>query len=223
MNRIFCALNFPQRWRTAFAGVLATLPLLLIGCATPAQTAGLAIAGVAVVGSTALTDEIEQIYYLGIFDPLEQLPPTIYRVTVRGQASFLSGTDFATGWVPAPLIDSLSSSLKKTGEAGHSRFGFEAADTNAEVRLDPGRRLMLFGPEGFREAPRDYRLCIVMGADPKKFFEAVDQALGDMSQVSVEKGNTAIKTEMLGLYQRIAKTTERIDAVTAEVRQTLAP
>ncbi|HYE32224.1 MAG TPA: hypothetical protein VEH27_12400, partial [Methylomirabilota bacterium] len=69
---------------------------------------GLAVAGATLSGSQMITDELEQIYYLGVFDPLEQLPPTIYRVTVRGQSSALNRSKFASGWVPAPFIDSLS-------------------------------------------------------------------------------------------------------------------
>ena len=39
---------------------------------------------------------------------MEQVPPSVYRVRVKGQASFLSATKFASGWVPADLVDSLS-------------------------------------------------------------------------------------------------------------------
>ena len=43
---------------------------------------------------------------------------------------------------------------------------------------------MMFGPEGFREAPANHRLVVVMGADPSAFFEAVDQTLGVIAQAT---------------------------------------
>jgi hypothetical protein len=42
----------------------------------------------------------------------------------------------------------------------------------------------MFGPEGFREAPRDHRLVVVMGSDPSVFFSAVDEALGSVAAVT---------------------------------------
>jgi hypothetical protein len=197
--------------------------MLVSGCSTPAQNATLVIGGVTLAGAQVPTDEIEQIYYLGVFDPLEQLPPTIYRVTVRGQASFLSGSDFASGWVPAPLIDSLSATLKKTKDGSDTRFSFEEGTGIPEVRMNPGRRLVMFGPEGFREAPRDHRLVLVMGADPAAFFEAVDLALGDMSQVTVERGNTAIRDEMLRAHQQSAESIQQLDTALTSARSQLQP
>ncbi len=44
-------------------------------------------------------------------------------------------------------------------------------------KLTIGRRLMQFGPEGFREVPKDHRLVIMMGANPEDFFKAMDMAL----------------------------------------------
>ena len=41
----------------------------------------------------------------------------------------------------------------------------------------------MFGPEGFREAPKDHRLVIVMGASPEAFFGAIDRALGIVADV----------------------------------------
>jgi hypothetical protein len=54
----------------------------------------------------------------------------------------------------------------------------------------------MFGPEGFREAPRDHRLVIVMGASPQKFFEAIDTALGDLAQVRAERSNTGLQQKL---------------------------
>src|ERR1700722_5095094 len=78
----------------------ALLLLIVAGCATPAGTVGL-IGGVTAILGNAPADEIEETYYLGVFDPQEQLPPAVYRVTVHGQASSMSYVRFASGWVPA--------------------------------------------------------------------------------------------------------------------------
>ena len=62
---------------------------------------------------------------------------------------------------------------------GASSEPSDAKDTSALS----GRRLMMFGPEGFREAPRNHRLVVVMGSSPEKFFSAVDEALGHLDRV----------------------------------------
>jgi hypothetical protein len=175
--------------------LLACAALLFSGCASPYQTAGLVVGAVTVAGARSPVHELEQTYYLGVFDPEEQLPPTVYRLMVRGQVSILSSTKFASGWVPAGIIDSLNGrvGLDATG-LGEVQFSQTNKDYNA--KLEPGRRLMMFGPEGFREAPRDHRLVIVMGADPKGFFEAVDGALGEISSVAVEKSNSALEKQL---------------------------
>src|SRR5262245_33562546 len=90
--------------------LLLLIPLLAVGCATPVQTAGL-VAGVTVAGGRSPGQEIEQVYYLGVFDPQDQVPPSVYRVTVHGQASVLGLTKFASGWVPADIADSLNTQI----------------------------------------------------------------------------------------------------------------
>lgn len=169
---------------------------LLSGCATPTQTAGLAMGGVTLFGARTPAQELEQIYYVGVFDPEEQIPPTVYRLTVRGQASAFSQTRFASGWVPAGVIDSLNGrvGLEATGN-GEVQFAQTNSAYNAQLKT--GRRLMMFGPEGFREAPADHRLVLVMGADPRKFFEMMDGAAASISGVAVERGNAALEKQLL--------------------------
>ena len=208
-----------QLFIAAGAGLL--LGLFFSGCATPAQTAGLAIAGTTFVGAQTPGDEIEQIYYLGVFDPTEQLPPTVYRVTVRGQASILSGTQFASGWVPARLIDSLSS--QNNGENNGTRFSQPEGVTDQSVDLKTGRRLMMFGPEGFREAPKDHRLVIVMGANPDAYFEAIDLAVSGMSGATVERGTQASLERLTDSYLAATRQDRRLEDFLTETRKTLAP
>lgn len=52
--------------------------------------------GTTLLGARTPANEIEQIYYLGVFDPQEQLEPMVYRVRVHGQASPISGMKFGS-------------------------------------------------------------------------------------------------------------------------------
>lgn len=170
--------------------------LLLIsalqGCATTAQDVALGTSiGTGVLARTP-TNELEQIYYLGSFDPRGQLPPTIYRVRVHGQASAFSNVNFASGWVPAGVIDSLSTSIRFDNNNNVS-----ITNANDKAGLDLHRRLMQFGPEGFREAPADHRLVIVMGADPSNYFNGIETALGQISQFDVTQENNELKMALL--------------------------
>ncbi len=194
--------------------------LLGAGCATPAQTAGLAVGLTAAVGGVAPAQELEQTYYLGVFDPEEQLPPAMYRLTVRGQASFLSGMKFASGWVPAGLIDSLNTTISGTTD-GSGGLQLSQPPTNQAVSLATGRRLTLFGPEGFRQAPRDYRLVVVMGADPQAFFGAIDRALGAISGVAVERGNVELQKKLFEALVTSSSSSQNLSRLKREVAEAL--
>lgn len=171
-------------WRNIRNGcaVLAS-GLLLGGCATPTATNSALAAGATGVLGNSPTTNIVQTYYLGVFDPREQLPPTIYRVRVQGQASALNWTKFASGWVRSDLIDSLSTQV----EADRSGVKVNGNGEALKLEQDKGqlnRRLVMFGPEGFREAPKDHRLVVVMGSNPEGFFSGVDRALGVVASVT---------------------------------------
>lgn len=169
------------------------------GCASvAAQNAAIAV-GLTTGAGHFPTSHIHQVYYLGVFDPRDQLPPTIYRVRVQGQASALALTKFASGWVRAELVDSLSGRVALPGD---NKAGVAAADEIDKGALT-GRRLVMFGPEGFREAPRDHRLVVVMGSDPEAFFSAVDQALGVVAQVT--QGSAAGPEIEKALWTDLAK------------------
>lgn len=168
------------------------------------RNTALGLGAVTLAGAKLPTTSISQVYYLGVFDPQDQLPPTIYRIRVNGQASALSLTKFASGWVRADLVDSLSGRVAMPSDAPASAT---APDASGEVPLDKGlragRRLMMFGPEGFREAPRDHRLVVVMGSDPSAFFSAVDQALGAVA--SVTQGTNAGPSIEKALWTDLAR------------------
>jgi hypothetical protein len=205
-------------------------PLLLLsfffltsGCATPAQTAGAIAGGIVattVVGARSPGQEIEQVYYLGVFDPQEQVPPTVYRLTVHGQASAISGVKFASGWVPSIVIDSLAANLQLDPDAPGSGLSI-TKDKDNLAEIQTGRRMIQFGPEGFREAPRNHRLVIVMGQSPKKFFEAIDEALGSISGVQAETANFAVRQKLFQALVQAQKDQERLSDIDSQISAAL--
>jgi hypothetical protein len=178
-----------------FAALLV-VAALATGCDPRTRAVSGVAVGTTILGARSPSHEIEQIYYLGVFDPREQVPEAIYRITVRGQASFISFVKFASGWVPAGIVDSLGGSIKMSMQPG-SDVSIAGADPQHMSQLQTGRRLVLFGPEGFREAPRDHRLVILMGTSPEEFFKAIDTALGEISQVQLERDNAGIQRELM--------------------------
>tara|TARA_R110002049_G_scaffold193364_6_gene362233 strand:- start:12916 stop:13542 length:627 start_codon:yes stop_codon:yes gene_type:complete len=190
-------------------GAILLAPLLA-GCANlnVAQEAGVVTA----LGGRSPSNEIQQIYYLGVFDPREQVPPTIYRVRVVGQAATLSNTSFASGWVPASIADSLS------GQIGFDTNGQAAAGNGSIAHsILEGRSLMAFGPEGFRKAPRDHRLVIVMGANPEAYFSSVDKTLGTIGAVRDAKENNVLARRLLGALTDLRQEEAELDEIAASV------
>ncbi len=209
-----------------FALLHAILALCLIatfgclaGCSCTTGNIALGTAGVTLAGARSVGQELEQTYYLGVFDPHEQLPPMVYRVRVRGQASILSEMKFGSGWVPARLIDSLGTGVK---------IGQGKTYASIEKESDPlstfraGRRLVLFGPEGFREAPKDHRLVIVMGSDPEGWFNAMDQSLGAVSQVISRQHSEALTRLLLASLSESRSERLLLDRLAADVEKELA-
>mgnify|MGYP003394228061 CR=1 FL=1 len=182
------------RYARAMIGVCAALAVT--GCESLQGNIGLGVAGVTALGARTPAQDIEQIYYLGVFDPQEQVPPMVYRVRVHGQASVLSGMQFGSGWVHASVIDSLGSQISYTKEG---KIRVEKAE-GLDGQIQTGRKLIQFGPEGFREAPKDHRLVIVMGSSPDTFFNAVDQTLGVVGATISEQNGVEL-TKLLASAQ----------------------
>ena len=176
-----------------FAAALLLGGLTACGSISPEENFLYGALGVTAVGAQAPSHEIQQIYYFGVFDPQDQLPPQMYRIRVHGQASFISLMQFASGWVPARFVDSLSSNVQFSDEG---RIEIKKGDDDLLADLSEDRRLMLFGPQGFREAPKDHRLVIVMGASPEAFFEAMDQTAGKLSEVIEERRNSQLTAKL---------------------------
>lgn len=148
--------------------------------------------GTLLLGSTATSNRLEQIYYLGTFDPDNRVPPTFFRIRVRGQASFLSSMKFGSGWVPAGITDSLAENvtLGKTPMSAPAEGSFLATRPY-------GSRLQQYGPEGFRNVPDDQRLVIVMGSSPQAFFQMVDRfTVQARGVVGVNTDQSRLKAQM---------------------------
>lgn len=190
--------------------LLLLMASLTTGCNSIPQNVALgAVIGTG-VGSIIPGHDIEQVYYLGSFDPQEQVPPALYRVRVRGQASIISWMRFGSGWVPAELIDSLGSSVeinKKDGKIVMTKAG---ADEISKLTI--GRRLMQFGPEGFREVPKDHRLVIMMGANPEDFFKAMDDALGAVSQAKLDQDSQALNGLLFEAITKVRAEKQLVEA-----------
>ena len=185
---------------------VTALGLFAAGCASTGQTValvgGIGLAG-AILGGQAPGNEIEQVYYLGVFDPQEQVPPTIYRLRVHGQASTISNVGFASGWVPAALSDSLTSDIRLDPNVEARQVTATGERLEEPVSTSTARRLVLFGPEGFREAPRNHRLVIVMGSSPEAYFQAIDQVLG-----AINPSRQAIGNLKQQLFDELTRTTQ---------------
>lgn len=192
---------------------------LLAGCGslTPAENVAVGAVTATVVGGQAPSHEIEQTYYIGVFDPQEQLPPQMYRIRINGQSSFISATRFASGWVPAALVDSLGAGVRLDPKGGS--IAIEKAKDEEIAQLKPGRRLIMFGPEGFREAPADYRLVVVMGSSPEDFFNAIDQTLGTVAKTIDEQRSGRLQNEVLRTLVRIQGERQRLSDLRADIAE----
>lgn len=199
--------------------IKTVLPVLLIaamvcGCSTVAHTnQAIALAGTVGLSLTPSFD-LEQTYYLGSFDPAGQLPPTLYRIRVRGQSSILNSTKFASSWVPAEVVDALTGSASlnvKNGSVTITRDGLTASDNIN----DSGRRLMQFGPEGFRSAPKGHRLVILMGAEPEAVEQAFSSALGTVAMATSGVSGNAVDREALKALLDMGRDKARLQALLA--------
>jgi hypothetical protein len=193
------------------------MPLLLLltlggGCSTVAHTnQAIALAGTVGLSLTPSFD-LEQTYYLGSFDPAGQLPPTLYRIRVRGQSSILNNTKFASSWVPAEVVDALTGSaqLDKSG-----KVTIESDIAHAKNINESGRRLMQFGPEGFRSAPKNHRLVILMGASPETVEQAFSQALGTVAMAASGASGNAVDRDALKALLDMGRDKAKLQALLA--------
>ena len=170
-----------------FTTMIVVTSAVMTGCSNT-EKAATGVAALAVSPS----NEIEQIFYLGVFDPQEQIPQTIYRIRIHGQASALNSMRFGSGWVKSDLVDSLTSQQQIVAQS--SSIAGDGSPVFNEI-LSPSvqRKLVAFGPEGFRVSPKDHRLVVVMGSSPDAFFTAVDTVTGQKARMQ----NSAISQNLV--------------------------
>lgn len=187
--------------------IVATGITTLAACGSTEETAGLLV-GLTALGAQSPSSEIQQTYYLGVFDPQEQVPPSVYRVRVHGQSSFISVARFATGWVPAEFADALGTSISFNKDTG--KVEFDKAEA-LKTSITNGRRLIVFGPEGFRESPGNHRLVIAMGSSPETYFNAINEALGTIAAATQGgTGDVTLQRDLFAALEVISKEQERI-------------
>lgn len=179
------------------------LTCFLFSCASGEKNTQLAIGtSLLTAGTKFPSAEVYQVYYLGVYDPINQIPPTFYRITVRGQASFFSDMKFASGWLPAEAIDSLTQGVTFKQE---TQSPYAEISNGGEKITSLRRKFVLMGPEGVRENPDNHRLAIIMGASPKNFLAAVDSAMGEILQVNQIEQNSELRTKLTQALMQLAK------------------
>lgn len=175
----------------------------MLGC----STANMALRNRQVGGTLAAlavtpNADIEQTYYLGSFDPQDQVPPAIYRIRVRGQSSILNQTRFASSWVPAEVVDALTGSISFKDK---DSLAVQAGTVDPGKGLSVGRGMVMFGPEGFREAPRNHRLVIIMGSDPEQVEQAFSSALGTIASVKFGQSGADVDRTIFDLLLKLSE------------------
>lgn len=201
--------------RVLVSTATAVIALSCSGCHEPLLTTGAVVVGATYLGVQAPTTDLQQVYYVGIFDPQGQLPPMVYRFSVKGQASFWSSTQFASGWVQAAMVDSLNESMEFDKDG---RLVVRDRDDTA-IPFQTGRRLIMFGPEGFRESPKDHRLVIVMGSSPDKYFEEIGKQMrllsGEAQSADERARGESMKVALHDLNQQL----KRMQALSNELQE----
>lgn len=190
------------------AGLLWAM-LLLTGCSTVTQQA---VSALTVSGSLTPNADIQQTYYLGSFDPASQLPPSVYRIRVSGQSSILNQARFASGWYPAGLVDSL------TGQLGMDvKTGTVTASGSTETTSNlTGRGLVMFGPEGMRDAPRNHRLVVIMGSNPEQVEQAFSSALRTVASVRFGQSGATLDRDLFERLTLLGTEREQLKALLDE-------
>ncbi|RDH86510.1 MAG: hypothetical protein DIZ77_04145 [endosymbiont of Seepiophila jonesi] len=113
-------------------------------------------------------------------------------------------------------MDALGSSTAFQKES--DRVTIEKSDETFSS-FETGRRLMLFGPEGFREAPANHRLVIAMGSSPEVFFNAMNESLGVLAQVTQSQGSNELSNLLFEALITTRSQREQVDDLIADAKQ----
>lgn len=166
--------------------------------------------GLLVVSCGCHATEIKTTHYLGVFDPAEQVPQELYKITIQGRASSVSNVKYATGWVPAAQADLLQSDLRHD-DSGAVKL---AGGDSGTVSVGPRRRFFEIGPTGVSTEPDDGRFVIVMGSDPDYFF----RKMGLLTRFG--KDDSAAASSVRALADQVrAKRVDAAKATTSAVDQ----
>ncbi len=198
--------------------------LFAAGCDTLEGKLALGTGALTALGGRTPSHEIQQTYYLGVFDPQGQVEPSVYRVRLHGQSSFLNRVQFASGWLPSIAVDSIGTRInfdEKTGVSKVTRNDYKKTNGTDkapdEAEFETGRRLIMFGPEGFREAPANHRLVVAMGSDPEAYFQIANEALEAVASVTQtpldDEGSGEFKNTLLRLRAMLAEDRKAITIV----------
>jgi len=112
---------------------------------------------------------VKTTHYLGVFDPQEQVPAELYRITIEGNAGVFSKVNYATGWVPANAADLLSVDVRPSQDGKIEITG----DQSKTVTVGARRQFFEIGPTGVATQPEDGRFVVVMSSNPDYFFKKV--------------------------------------------------
>jgi len=126
----------------------------------------LVLALLASSAASCSSTRIQTTHYLGVFDPQQQVPEELYKVTIDGNASAVSDVKYASGWVPAAEADLLVTQVKRDDQDNITITG----DASVSVSVGTRRRFFEIGPSGVSTQPEDGRFVIVMGSNPDYFF-----------------------------------------------------
>jgi hypothetical protein len=122
---------------------------------------------------------------------------------------------FASGWAPANLVDSLNTNLS-FNEQGMVPCSDEEEASLSKIKT--GRRLILFGPEGYREAPRNHRLVLVMSSSPQSYFSALGETLGTIADVQVKQLDSKLHREVLDSLKEVRDEQKRLEILKDDAR-----
>ena len=98
----------------------------------------------------------------------------------------------------------------KTGAVGTQR------GSDPSQLSDQDRKLVLFGPEGFRTAPRGHRLVVVMGSSPEAVEQAFSSALGTVARVRFSPSATSVERDLFAQLNELAAERDQFKALLNE-------
>lgn len=204
--------------RSALFGVLL---LGVAGCDSLEGKMALGVTALTAYGAQTPVHEVQQTYYLGVFDPQSQVDPTVYRVRLHGQASAINTVNFRSGWLPSMAVDSLGTTVKWDETSGQIKIVPRDQDGGASgAGFKTGRRLVAFGPEGFRESPGNERLVVYMGSSPEEYFNAVNEAFSTVASATqptqADPDTTKFNQDIIGILNQVSVERQHLDALNLE-------